>query len=146
MECAGSTGGGRRVLGREAAWPLGHLSDVLSRRALVILGAALLAAGNLVISYADPTALFVTGLVLWGLHMGATQGLLSALVADTTPADLRGTGFGVLQAVVAVALFGAALLASILWDGPGPEVMWRLGAALAALSAVVLAVRRSSRR
>ena len=27
----------------------------------------------------------MVGVALWGLHMGLTQGLLSALVADTAP-------------------------------------------------------------
>ena len=35
------------------------------------------------------------GAVLWGLHMGASEGLLSALVADSCPEDLRGTAFGI---------------------------------------------------
>lgn len=127
-----------------SAWPFGHLSDVMSRRALLVLGAVFLAAGNLALSFAESSATFVTALVLWGLHMGASQGLFSALVADATPADLRGTAFGVLQAVMALALFGAALLAGLLWDGPGPAFMWRVGAGLAAVCAVVLAFRRSS--
>lgn len=31
------------------------------------------------------------GVVLRDLHMGFTQGLLAKLVADTSPAELRGT-------------------------------------------------------
>jgi len=34
------------------------------------------------------------GVLLWGLHMGFTQGLFAALIADTTaPPELRGTAF-----------------------------------------------------
>jgi MFS family permease len=125
-----------------SAWPLGRLSDVVSRRAILVLGAVLLMAGNLVLAWAESSGMLVAGLVLWGLHMGASQGLFSALVADTTPSDLRGTAFGVLQATMAVALFGSALLAGLLWDGPGPAVMWVCGAVLAGAVALLLAVRR----
>ena len=37
---------------------------------------------------------FFVAIALWGLHMGFTQGLLTTLVAETAPAELRGTAFG----------------------------------------------------
>ena len=39
------------------------------------------------------------GVALWGLHMGFTQGLLAALVADAARAEQRGTAFGVFNFV-----------------------------------------------
>ena len=40
-----------------------------------------------------PAAAFAA-IALWGLHMGLSQGLLSRLVADRSPAPLRGSAFG----------------------------------------------------
>ena len=72
----------------------------------------------------------LAGAALWGLHMGLTQGLLSALVAAAAPADLRGTAFGVFNLVCGVALLVASGLAGWLWDAFGPRFTFYAGAAL----------------
>lgn len=42
----------------------------------------------------DHRGIVLAGVDLWGVHMGITQGLLATMVADTAPADLRGTACG----------------------------------------------------
>ena len=61
------------------------------------------------------------GAALWGLHMGLTQGLLAALVADTAPAELRGTAFGMFNLVTGLAMLAASVIAGGLWDNIGPQ-------------------------
>jgi MFS family permease len=78
----------------------------------------------------------VVGSSLWGLHMALTQGLLSKLVADTTPAALRGTGFGIFNLVSGVALLVASLVAGSLWQLVGPPATFLAGASFAALAAL----------
>ncbi len=56
------------------------------------------------------------GVVLWGLHMGFTQGLLATLVADAAPLELRGTAFGMFNLATGIALLAASVLAGALWD------------------------------
>jgi MFS family permease len=85
-------------------------------------------------------ALFA-GIALWGLHMGMTQGLLAALVADTTPATYRGTAFGVFNLASGIALLAASAAAGALWDAFGPWAAFAAGGALCVVSAV-LALRR----
>ena len=48
------------------------------------------------------------GIVLWGLHMGFTQGLLATLVADTAPLELQGTAYGVFNLLGGLALHYSA--------------------------------------
>jgi hypothetical protein len=50
-----------------------------------------LIAADLVLATNDHWGVVLAGVTLWGLHMGITQGLLATMVADTAPADLRGT-------------------------------------------------------
>ncbi|MGB9080442.1 MAG: MFS transporter, partial [Desulfuromonadaceae bacterium] len=64
----------------------------------------------------------------WGLHMGATQGLLSALVADAAPDDLRGTAFGVFNLASGIALLAASVIAGGLWVLVGPAITFYAGA------------------
>ena len=73
-----------------------------------------------------------------------TQGLLSTLVADAAPAELRGTAFGVFHLVSGVAMLLASVIAGVLWDAYGPAGTFYAGAAFTALALLgLLAVRRS---
>jgi predicted MFS family arabinose efflux permease len=86
----------------------------------------------LALSTGWPALLF--GVLLWGLHMGMTQGVLAALVAATAPADLRGTAFGVFYLASGLALLVASVLAGWLWDGFGPAFTFWAGAGFSALA------------
>ena len=69
------------------------------------------------------------GIIAWGLHMGLTQGLLATLVADTAPAELRGTAFGVFNLAGGLAVLAASITAGALWDAAGPRATFLVGAA-----------------
>jgi MFS family permease len=94
----------------------------------------MLIAADMVLALAPDIAWVMAGTVLWGLHMGFTQGLLSALVADTAPAELRGTAFGAFNMLTGVALLAASLIAGALWDRIGPQATFFAGALFAALA------------
>jgi len=101
---------------------------------------ALIAADILLAAPTAPAGVFV-GAALWGLHMGLTQGLLSALVAASAPADLRGSAFGVFNLVSGVALLIASALAGWLWDAYGPRFTFYAGAAFTVIALVALMTR-----
>lgn len=126
------------------AYPAGVAADRGHRKALLVWGLVALIASDLVIASSASWALFFAGVVLWGLHMGLTQGLLFTLVADAAPADLRGTAFGVFHLVSGVAMLLASVIAGVLWDAYGPAWTFYAGAAFTALALLgLLAVRRS---
>jgi MFS family permease len=126
-----------------AAYPAGVAADRLRQRTLLLIGLALLIAADVVLAAAvDATTVFV-GAALWGLHMAFTQGLLSKLVADTVPAQLRGTGFGIFNLVSGGALLLASVIAGALWSTIGPSATFLAGAGFAALAAIgLLTLRR----
>ncbi|MGA8936892.1 MAG: MFS transporter, partial [Pseudolabrys sp.] len=74
------------------------------------------------------------GVAVWGLHMGLTQGLLAALVADTAPPELRGTAFGMFNLVSGIALLAASIMAGALWDMIGPAGTFVAGALITAVA------------
>jgi MFS family permease len=121
-----------------SAWPVGALSDRWSRRRLFAFGLVLLVLADGVLAYASgPLTVFI-GAGLWGLHLGMTQGLLAAMIADRTPAAWRGTGFGVFSLVCGVALLLASVAAGALWDVYGSRMTFQVGGAFALLAACVL--------
>jgi MFS family permease len=111
-----------------SAYPAGRLSDSMGRRAMAMLGIALLIAANLVLAFARDIWVCVAGAMLWGLHMGLTQGLFAALVADTTEPERRGTAFGAFNLVTGIATLLASLIAGLLWDLYGPPATFLAGA------------------
>jgi MFS family permease len=127
-----------------AAYPAGVLSDGPGGRdRVLVIGLGLLVAADLVLAMAGNVALTGLGVVLWGLHMGLTQGLLSTLVADSAPAELRGTAFGIFNLVSGLAVLAASILAGALWDRFGAQATFLAGAAFTALALVgFLAIRR----
>src|SRR3546814_1864031 len=97
-----------------AAYPLGALSDRMNRISMLALGLVVLIAADLVLAFAPNLAVVGIGIALWGLHMAMTQGLLAALVADTAPAELRGTAYGMLNLLCGLAMLVASVLAGAL--------------------------------
>lgn len=77
-----------------SAYPFGKLSNRMSHSKLLADGLIVLIATDAVLGFSDNWIVVLSGVALWGLHMGITQGLLASMVADTAPAELRGTAFG----------------------------------------------------
>ncbi|MDB5859333.1 MAG: transporter [Ramlibacter sp.] len=126
------------------AYPLGKLADRASHRGLLAAGLAALVAADLLLALADHGWPLWGGIALWGLHMAMTQGLLATMVADTAPAQLRGTAFGMFNLASGLALLVASGLAGWLWDRFGAPSAFLAGAAFSALTLAALAVRRPS--
>jgi len=128
-----------------SVYPLGALSDRVDRKLMLGLGFATLIAADIVLAFAPNLLVVMAGAALWGLHMGTTQGLLSALVADAAPVHLRATAFGVFNFVSGVALLPASLIAGLLWVRIGPSATFIAGAGFTVVGlAVLLRTRRVS--
>jgi len=129
-----------------SAYPAGILADRMDRRLLLIAGVLALIMADVTLAFANSIVVVMIGVMLWGLHMGLTQGLLATLIAGAVPSELRGTGFGVFNLVSGLILFFASLLAGFLWDQFGPSATFMAGAIFATLALVGLFGHRSTDR
>jgi MFS family permease len=131
-----------------SAWPAGALSDSIGRYGLLTAGFALLILADLALALGSSIAMVMVGAAVWGLHMGLTQGLLAALVADKAPPELRGTAFGVFNLVSGIALLAASIIAGALWGMIGPAGTFYAGAlfTMIALALLPLARRVTAKR
>ena len=127
-----------------SAYPAGRLADRMSHGKLLAAGLAVLILADVVLAQAQGLAAVAVGVVLWGLHMGMTQGLLATMVAGIAPAHLRGTAFGFFNLVSGVAMLIASVLAGLLWDQLGAAATFYAGAAFSILAFVLLIMRRGS--
>lgn len=124
-----------------AAWPAGILADRLGKPRLLTLGTFVLIVADLALAFAGSASTVFFGVALWGLHMGLSQGILTALVADEAPAELRGTAFGMFNLICGLALFSASVLAGYLWKTLGPTYTFCAGAIFATGSLIGFVLR-----
>jgi MFS family permease len=128
-----------------SAYPFGWAADRLSKPLLLAIGILILIAADTTLALAHGPWQVLCGALLWGLHMGATQGLLSVLVVDAAPAHLRGTAFGLFNLGSGLALLAASLIAGALWSAIGPAATFAAGGALASVALLGIALRLGSR-
>jgi MFS family permease len=123
-----------------SAYPAGLLSDRLGRLGLLVSGFLLYALVYLGFALVQQSWQIWGLFALYGLHLGLSQGILLALVADTVPNELRGTAFGLLNLVIGIALLPASLLAGYLWEAFGPSTTFMAGSIFALLAILGLGV------
>ncbi|WP_019573724.1 MFS transporter [Curvibacter lanceolatus] len=127
------------------AYPFGKLSDRIGHRGLLAAGVLVLLLADLLLATETGPAGLLAGVALWGVHMALTQGLLAAMVADTAPADLRGTAFGFFNLVSGLAMLLASTVAGLLWDSQGPATTFVAGAVFCGLSLLALVLPQGRR-
>ena len=125
------------------AYSFGKLSDRMSHEMRLAFGLVVWIASDIVLANADHWHLVLAGVALWGAHMGITQGLLATMVADSAPADLRGTAYGFFNLVSGLAMLIASGVAGLLWDRLGGSFAFYAGAVFCALALVGLALQRA---
>ncbi len=123
------------------AYPFGKLADRVSHTTLLAWGLALLIGADALLAYSNHGVWVWAGIALWGLHMAMTQGLLATMVADTAPADLRGTAYGFFNLLSGLALLIASGLAGWLWDQWGASFTFTAGTGFCALALLLLWLR-----
>jgi MFS family permease len=126
-----------------SAYPFGKLSDRISHTKLLVLGLIVLMVADFILASSNHWSVVLVGVALWGIHMGITQGLLATMVADTAPADLRGTAYGFFNLMSGLAMLIASGLAGLLWDRLGASFTFYAGAVFCMIALLGLALLKS---
>lgn len=121
-----------------SAYPAGQLSDRMPRKHLLALGMMMLALSCLILAMANNYWMLFSGIALWGLHMGLTQGILASMVADTANEKYRGTAFGVFNLVSGAGLLIASAMAGVLWEFIHPSASFMFASVISILSVVLI--------
>ena len=121
-----------------SAYPCGVLADQINRRLQLCIGVAVLIGADIALIFAQAIWLTAIGAALWGLQLGLIQGLLSAVVADASPRQLRGTAFAIYDIGVGIAMLIAGIGAGALWVAGGAAATFSAAALLATVAALAL--------
>jgi MFS family permease len=76
--------------------------------------------------------------LIYGLYYGLAEATEKALVADLAPADLRGTAFGLYNAVLGVGALAASVVFGLIWKAAGAPAAFGAGASLALVATILL--------
>jgi len=133
-----------------ASFPIGSLSDRMSRVVLLALGycvAVLTIAGFLLaflLSWTNLPYLFLL-FALAGVFIAAEDTLESTITADFIPSETRGIGMGVLGTVNGIGDFGASVIVGLLWTAISPVVAFAFSGAAMLIGVVALVSVRQER-
>ncbi len=116
----------------------GRLSDRVGRRRVIALGWLVYTAVYAGFAASASYAALASWFLLYGLYFGLTEGVERALVADLVPAAIRGTAFGLYNAVVGVGSLLASVTFGLLWQAFGAGVAFATGASLALVASILL--------
>lgn len=124
-----------------AALVFGHLYD---RKGMgVLLASAAIAIPVAPLVFFGGFAATLVGVVLWGIGMGAQESIMKAAVAAMSPAERRGTAFGLFNGYFGVFWFLGSALMGLLYDVSLPAlIVFSIGVQLAALPLLYLVVRQ----
>ena len=98
------------------ALPIGKLADKYDRKTLLLFGIIVLTLVNILILNWHNAWGIAFAMLLAGLHMGMTQGLIATLVAENTLPNLRGTAFALYYLTSGVAVLIGNYVAGFLAD------------------------------
>jgi len=122
------------------SFPGGILADRIGRRPMILAGWIMYALVYLGLSQAQLQWQFWALFLAYGFYYGMSEGAEKALVADFVPAESRGTGYGLYNGAIGIAALPGSLLFGVFWATIGPGWAFAIGASLAGLAAMLLAV------
>jgi MFS family permease len=118
----------------------GTWSDTFGRQRMIIAGWVLYSAVYFAFALVESTPAIVAIFIMYGLYFGMVEGAERALIADLTPAPLRGTAFGLYNAAIGVGALLASVLFGLVWTRISPDAAFAMGGALSLAAAGLLAL------
>lgn len=123
-----------------ASYPIGKMSDRISRYKLLGLGFIVLIVADILLASASHIGVMLLGVAVWGIQIGITQSMFLALIADAVPDDLRGTGFGIFYLISALSLVLAGSIGGTIAQFYGEGMTFMVSGLIGCLAMVCLAI------
>ncbi len=129
-----------------SAYPFGRLSDGVSHTKMLVVGLFVLIAADFILAAGSHWSVMLAGVGVWGMHMGITQGLLSRMIADAAPAELRGTAYGFFNLVSGFFILAASAIAGVIWDRLGAPATFYTGAGFCMVTIAALSLHAAMKK
>ncbi|MDR1561315.1 MAG: MFS transporter [Holosporaceae bacterium] len=101
---------------------VGSWSDEYERKFFLAFGFCMMLVSCIVLALATEIWQVVVGIMIYGIHYGATQSTFYAIVSDYSPPQIKGTSIGVFNLVCSLGMCISNIMTGELWKHYGPEV------------------------
>jgi MFS family permease len=118
--------------------------DRFDRRLFLWIGFPTLILSYILMGFFQNLGIILCGVFVYGLHMGTTQSVLAAMVADLTPRHLRATSFGIFSLTCGIMLTISISFAGVICDALGIASTFLAGAVIAGVATLLLLFIRPS--
>jgi MFS family permease len=115
---------------------VGSWSDRHDRKVFLAFGFSMMLASCLVLGMATEIWHVFVGVAIYGIHYGATQGTFFAMVADYSPAHIKGTSIGIFNIICGVGMCVSNALTGNLWHKCGPDLAFHVNAAITFIAVI----------
>lgn len=117
---------------------LGKMSDKIPRKNLMAFGLLIYAFVYIGFGFSSQPWHFWSLFLLYGIYMGATDGVGKALAVDFCPKNLKATALGILGTTTGFATIIASTAAGLIWDHFGAPYTFFYGTAGAIIAFILL--------
>jgi len=121
-----------------SSMPLGHLSDKIGRKKVILAGWIVYFIVYVLIGYADNSYQIWILFLVYGLYYGFTEGVEKAFVSELVESERIGSAFGIYHFVVGIMALPASLLFGFLWDAVDAKTAFLTGAFFSFIASFVL--------
>lgn len=112
--------------------------DRIDRRVFLWIGFPTLMISYSILGCTNNLHTLLWGTFLYGVHMGTTQGVLAAMVADLTPKEIRATSFGIYSLISGLGMAVASTAAGKMSDLYGISTTFIAGCGITGIALVLL--------
>jgi MFS family permease len=116
-----------------SSYPLGILADKRGMKNIFLFGLLLFAATYFGMAVAKKNYVFYILFGIYGIYMGATEGISRAWITNVSQKHEHGTAVGLLVALQSISLLIASAVAGLIWDFFGASVTFILTATISIL-------------
>lgn len=120
------------------AIPIGTLSDKIGKEKILLFGYMIYAIVYFGFGITSSIEVIVFLFALYGLYSATTDGIQKAFISDSVDSNKQGTGLGIYNALLGIALLPASMIAGVLYDKVNSSVPFYFGAVTSVVSAILL--------
>ncbi|MEK7376884.1 MAG: MFS transporter [Candidatus Margulisiibacteriota bacterium] len=118
--------------------PAGKISDIVGRKKVLVAGLIVYSLVYFGFGRSSQAWHIWALFALYGAYYGITEGTSRALIADSIPAEVRATAYGIYNTMIGVSAFFSSVIMGLLWQVFGATIAFSFGGSLAAVSAILL--------
>jgi MFS family permease len=126
---------------------VGNWSDRHEKKLFLAFGFCMMLVSCVVLAFATEVWHVMVGVVIYGIHSGATQGTFYAMVSDYSPPHIKGTSIGIFNLTCCIGMCISNAITGELWKHYGAETTFLVNSAItfvATISVMFLYQKKST--